>query len=58
MSRQFGEVMEIWENGDVQPNGSFLVTGIWKFVGGAIMARLDVALGSLVWRLVTLHIAG
>jgi len=35
-----------------------LVTGTWKAIGGAVKARLDVALGSLVWWLVTLHRAG
>ena len=35
-----------------------MVTGTWKAIGGAVKARLDVALGSLVWWLVTLHIAG
>ena len=58
ISGQNGDIMEIWGNGDVQPNGNWLVTGTWKSIGGAIKARLDVALGSLVWCLETLRLAG
>ena len=55
VSWQYGDIMEIWGKGDMQPNGNFLVTGTQEVVGGAIKARLDVALGHLLWCLATLH---